>query len=131
MAEQKVSGVLESTIEKIRNLVDVSTIIGEPIEAAGSTIIPVSKVTYGFGSGGSDFPAKTGQELFGGGAGAGISIIPVCFLVIRQDEITIRHIATENGTVERLIGQIPEIVDKLTGVVEKFTKKDDPYADLD
>jgi len=130
MAEQKVSGVLESTIEKIRNLVDVSTIIGEPIMAEGNTIIPVSKVTYGFGSGGSDFPAKTGQELFGGGAGAGISIIPVCFLVIREGEVTIRHIAAADGTVERLVGQIPEIVDKLTGVVEKF-KKGDNFTDLD
>ncbi|MDR1409568.1 MAG: sporulation protein YtfJ [Oscillospiraceae bacterium] len=131
MAEQKVSGVLESAISKIRNLVDVSTIIGEPIFAEGSTIIPVSKVTYGFGSGGSDFPAKTGQELFGGGAGAGISITPVCFLVIRDGEITVRHIAVQEGGVERLIGQIPEIVDKLTSVVEKFTKKDGNFTELD
>ncbi|MDR3344570.1 MAG: sporulation protein YtfJ [Oscillospiraceae bacterium] len=131
MAEQKVSGVLESTISKIRNLVDVSTIIGEPIIAEDNTIIPVSKVTYGFGSGGSDFPAKTGQELFGGGAGAGISITPVCFLVIRAGEITVRHIATQEGGVERLVGQIPEIVDKLTSVVEKFTKKDETFTELD
>ena len=131
MAEQKVSGVLESTIEKIKGLVDVSTIIGEPISIDGATIIPVSKVTYGFGSGGSDFPAKAGQELFGGGAGAGISIIPVCFLVVREGEITIRHIASENNGVERLVGQIPEIVDKLTSVVEKFKKSGDEFEEFE
>ncbi|MDR0883017.1 MAG: sporulation protein YtfJ [Oscillospiraceae bacterium] len=131
MAEQKVSGVLESTISKIRNLVDVSTIIGEPMVAEGNTIIPVSKVTYGFGSGGSDFPAKTGQELFGGGAGAGISITPVCFLVIRAGEITIRNISTQDGSVERLIGAVPEIVDKLTSVIKQFTNKDEAFTDVD
>ncbi|MDR1805251.1 MAG: sporulation protein YtfJ [Clostridium sp.] len=131
MAEQKVAGVLDTAIGKIRSLVDVSTIIGEPVFAEGNTIIPVSKVSYGFGSGGSDFPSKQGQELFGGGAGAGISIIPVCFLVIREGEVTIRHIATEEGSVERLVGQIPEIIDKLTSVVEKFTKKDEGFTELD
>ena len=66
------AGILESTIEKVKDLVNVSTIIGEPIKVDnGVTIIPVSKVTYGFASGGSDFPSKSNQDIFGGGGGAG------------------------------------------------------------
>ena len=77
MKEQSAAGILETTIEKVKNLVNVSTIIGEPMNIDGGiTIIPVSKVTYGFASGGSDFPSKTNKEIFGGGGGAGVTIIP-------------------------------------------------------
>ena len=73
MKEQSAAGILETTIEKVKNLVNVSTIIGEPMNIDGGiTIIPVSKVTYGFASGGSDFPSKTNKEIFGGGGGAGV-----------------------------------------------------------
>ena len=69
--EKSANGILRTTIEKVRDLVDVSTIIGEPINLPdGLTIIPVSKVTYGFASGGSDFPSKNNVELFGGAGGA-------------------------------------------------------------
>ena len=76
------------TMEKIRDMVDVQTIIGDPIVAApGITIIPISKVSYGFASGGSDLPAKNNpKDLFGGGAGAGVSIQPVGFLVVQDGQ---------------------------------------------
>ena len=123
MKEQSVSGVLGTTIEKIKNLVDVSTIIGEPIPAGdGITIIPVSKVTYGFGSGGSDLPGN--KDLFAGGAGAGITIVPICFLVINKGEVSIKHISMEEGSVERVIGMVPDVIDTITGVVSKVFKKD-------
>ena len=90
MKEQSAAGILETTIEKVKNLVNVSTIIGEPMNIDGGiTIIPVSKVTYGFASGGSDFPSKTNKEIFGGGGGAGVTITPVAFLVISDGEVTI------------------------------------------
>jgi len=123
MKEQSVSGVLGTTIEKIKNLVDVSTIIGEPIPAGdGITIIPVSKVTYGFGSGGSDLPSGS-KDLFVGGAGAGITIVPICFLVINNGEVSIKHISMEEGSVERVIGMVPDVIDTITGVVSKVFKK--------
>ena len=77
------------TMEKIRDMVDVQTIIGDPIVAApGITIIPISKVSYGFASGGSDLPAKNNpKDLFGGGAGAGVSIQPVGFLVVQDGDV--------------------------------------------
>ena len=85
MKEQSASGILGTSIEKIKDLVDVSTIIGDPIKISETLqIIPVSKVTYGFASGGTDFPSKSNQELFGGGGGAGITISPVAFLVVNK-----------------------------------------------
>ena len=93
MKEQSASGILGTTIEKIRDLVDVSTIIGDPMYLEGGmTIIPVSKVTYGFASGGSDFPSKTNAQLFGGGGGAGVTITPVAFLIVSDGEVTLKHI---------------------------------------
>jgi len=120
------AGILSSTIEKVRDLVDVSTIIGDPIEAGGITIIPVSKVTYGFASGGSDFPSKTNAEIFGGGGGAGITITPIAFLVIKNGDVSIKYVnASEGSQAERIIGMVPDVIDKLSGAVEKFTKKGD------
>lgn len=126
--ENAAAGILGTTIEKVRDLVDVSTIIGDPVEAGGVTIIPVSKVTYGFASGGSDFPSKSNAELFGGGGGAGITISPIAFLVIHNGEVTIKHIAGEGGQAERIIGMVPDVIDKLSSAVEKFTKKGDKDA---
>ena len=130
MKEQSASGLLGTAIEKIRNLVDVSTIIGEPIDAgAGISIIPVSKVTYGFASGGSDFPSKNNSELFGGGGGAGITINPVAFLVINNGEVSIKHIASGENSAERIIGMVPDVVDKVTGVINKLVKDKAAPAD--
>lgn len=130
MKEQSTASLLSATIEKIRNLVDVSTIIGEPIQTGEVTIIPVSKVTYGFCGGGSDLPSKNNAELFGGAAGAGITISPICFLVIKGGEVSIKHISTQEGSVERVIGMVPDMVDKVTGVVNSFLHKQDDDADF-
>jgi len=131
MKDQSASGILGTAIEKIRDLVDVSTIIGNPIEAGGVTIIPVSKVTYGFASGGSDFPSKTNQELFGGGGGAGITINPVAFIVINNGDVTIKHITVEENSAERIIGMVPDIVDKVSEVVKKYVKKEENTPEND
>jgi sporulation protein YtfJ len=131
MKDQSASGILGTAIEKIRDLVDVSTIIGNPIEADGVTIIPVSKVTYGFASGGSDFPSKTNQELFGGGGGAGITINPVAFIVINNGDVTIKHITVEENSAERIIGMVPDIVDKVSEVVKKYVKKEENTPEND
>jgi sporulation protein YtfJ len=124
MKEQSASGLLGTAIEKIRDLVDVSTIIGDPISVGdGISIIPVSKVTYGFASGGSDFPSKNNTELFGGGGGAGITINPVAFLIINNGEVTIKHITSSDNSAERIIGMVPEVIDKVTSVINKFVKE--------
>ena len=124
MAEKSAGAILASTIEKIRDLVDTSTIIGEAIYAeGGTTIIPVSKVTYGFASGGADFPSKSTKELFGGGGGAGVTITPVAFLVINNGDVTLKHITAYDNAAERVVNLVPEMFDKVTGLINK-TKKD-------
>lgn len=118
--EKSANGILRTTIEKVRDLVDVSTIIGEPINLPdGITIIPVSKVTYGFASGGSDFPSKNNVELFGGAGGAGITINPVAFLVVKDGDVTIKHITANDNAVERAVTMVPEMFDKVTSFVSK------------
>ena len=115
------AGILESTIEKVKDLVNVSTIIGEPIKVDnGVTIIPVSKVTYGFASGGSDFPSKSNQDIFGGGGGAGVTITPVAFLVIdAYGNVDIKHITAFDNAAERVVNLVPEMFDKVSGAINK------------
>ncbi|MBQ4604302.1 MAG: sporulation protein YtfJ [Clostridia bacterium] len=125
MKEQSASGILGTSIEKIKDLVDVSTIIGDPIKISDTLqIIPVSKVTYGFASGGTDFPSKSNQELFGGGGGAGITISPVAFLVVNNGNVSVKYINAAEGSVERVIGMVPDIVDKATDVISQLKNKD-------
>ena len=115
------AGILETTIEKVKDLVNVSTIIGEPMKVDGGvTIIPVSKVTYGFASGGSDFPSKSNKDIFGGGGGAGVTILPVAFLVIdAYGNVDIKHITAFDNAAERIVGLVPEMFDKVSNAVNK------------
>jgi len=123
MKEKSAAGILGVSIDKLREAVDVRTIIGEPIELGNVKIIPVSKVSYGFASGGSDFPSKQSQELFGGGGGAGVTITPVCFLVVQDGQVSIKHISTSESSVERVIGMVPDLVDKVSVTVDKLVTK--------
>ena len=122
------AGILESTIEKVKDLVNVSTIIGEPMEVpTGVTIIPVSKVTFGFASGGSDFPSKSNQDIFGGGGGAGVTITPVAFLVIdKMGNVDIKHITAFDNAAERMVSLVPEMFDKVNMAINK-TKMDKSF----
>lgn len=125
MSNQSASGILATTIEKVRQLVDVSTIVGEPIKLSEEiTVIPVSKVTYGFASGGSDFPSKSNQELFGGGGGAGITINPVAFLILKNGEVTLKHITANDNAAERVVNMIPDVIDKISEVAGKVKSGD-------
>ena len=123
MKEQSAAGILQTTIEKVRDLVNVSTIIGDPMNIDGGiTIIPVSKVTYGFASGGSDFPSKANKDIFGGGGGAGVTITPVAFLIVADGEVTIKNITAYDNAAERVVNLVPEMFDKVTSVVNKAKK---------
>lgn len=123
------SGILATAIDKIKDMVDCQTIIGDPIDAGdGIRIIPISKVTYGFASGGSDFPTKTNKELFGGGGGAGVTISPVAFLVIKDGDVSVKYISEgAENSAERIISMVPDVVNKVSDVVSKF--KSDKTAD--
>ena len=101
---------------------DSNTIIGEPITMAdGTLILPVSKVTFGFASGGSDIAAKQPKEMFGGGSGAGVSITPIAFLIVKDGNVRMLQLADKNNSVDRVIGMMPEMVDKVQGIVSDLT----------
>ena len=112
------SEMLGDTMSKIREMVDVNTVVGAPITTPdGVTIIPVTKVSIGYGGGGSDFATKNypaGRDnAFGGGAGAGVTITPVAFLVIRGENVRMLPIAEPASTsVDRLIELLPDLLDK-------------------
>lgn len=122
MKEQSASGILATAIEKIKDMVDCQTIVGDAIDAGdGIKVIPISKVTYGFASGGSDFPTKTSKDLFGGGGGAGVTIAPVAFLVINNGDVTVKYISEGiENSAERIIGMVPDVVNKVSDVVTKL-----------
>ena len=124
MSEHPIQGMMDTTMEKIRKMVDVNTIVGEPIHAEGVTLIPISKVSMGFASGGSDFTTKNqkpeADNSFGGGSGAGINIIPVAFLIVKGDSVKLLPVAQPAGsTVDRVVEMVPEVIDKVTGFIEK------------
>lgn len=116
----KVEGLMGVSVEKIRELVDANTVIGTPITLEdGVTLIPVSKVSYGFASGGTDLPNKSASELFGGGAGAGIQITPVAFLTVKNGEINLLPVVSRPDSMDRLVSMVPDLVDKLSNKVSK------------
>ncbi len=133
MKEQSAAGILGTTIDKIKDMVDSRTIIGDPIDAGqGIKVIPVSKVTYGFASGGSDFPSKSAKELFGGGGGAGVTLTPVAFLVINNGSVSVKYISEgPDSSMERVISSLPELVDKLSEVVDKIKNKKNGEEEFD
>ena len=132
MNEHPIEGLMDVTLEKIKSMVDSNTIIGNPINTAdGTTILPVSKVSFGFTSGGSDFVSKNApKDLFGGGSGAGVSITPVAFLVLRDGNVRLIQIADKNSSIDRIINMVPDVMDRVQGFTAKGkAAKAEPAAD--
>lgn len=129
MSECSINNMVDTTMEKIRELVDVNTIIGETIKLDnGCTIIPVSKVSYGFASGGSEFSGKKDNKdnLFGGGSGAGVTISPIAFLSVSKDgNVKILHAEPALSATSKVIDMVPEVVDKIGVMFKKQDKSND------
>lgn len=126
MAEHPIEGLINTAMAKIREMIDVDTIIGDPITTPdGTTIIPVSKVSFGFASGGSDIPsAKSTKDLFGGGSGAGITISPIAFIVISNGDVKLLQMSMNAKSSNAIINMVPEVVDKITSMINKKDNKD-------
>ena len=119
--EHPIGSLMDTTMEKIKEMIDVNTIIGEPITSPdGTLIIPVSKVSYGFAAGGSDLPTKKeNKDCFGGGSGAGVTIKPVAFLTVYQGDVRLVSVDREEGTADKLVNMIPDVLKKVKGVFKK------------
>ena len=122
--KNSVSELMETTMTKIREMVDSNSVIGEPITTPdGVTLIPISKVSFGFGSGGGDYGKTSAKEGFGGGSAAGVKIDPVAFLVIKDGTTRVLPVAVPpTSTMERIVEKVPDILDKME---KRFDKKED------
>lgn len=136
MAEHPIQGLMKTAMENIRNMVDVNTIVGDPVETPdGSVIMPISKVGFGFAAGGSEFTTEPGARHngsqgtsvteqaevsmpFGGGSGGGISITPIAFLVVGAQGVKIVPLDNQTHLFERLIDSAPQVVDKIQSMVK-------------
>ena len=121
MERHPIGDLTETTLSKIKEMVDVNTIVGDPITTPdGITLIPVSKVTFGFTSGGADFPIKESAG-FGGGGGAGVKIEPIGFLTIVNGTVKMLNIEPPaSSTLDRVVDMAPEIIDKVQVMIDKF-----------
>ena len=127
MEKRPISDLMETTIQKVRDMVDANTIVGEPITTAdGMTLIPVSKLSFGFAGGGSEFAKKQDPgNGFGGGLGAHVKIEPVAFIIVRGDNARLLHVsAPPESTVDRIIETVPVMFDKVTGFINKDKDKE-------
>lgn len=130
MSEHPIQGMMGTSMEKIREMVDVNTIIGDPITTDdGTVIIPVSKVGFGFAAGGSDFPSKQPKDLFGGGSGAGVSIQPLAFLVVSNGEVKILQMDNSENTADRMVNIVPEVINSIADLFKKPKKGDSKDKD--
>ncbi|MCQ2514418.1 MAG: GerW family sporulation protein [Ruminococcus sp.] len=134
--DHPIGNLMNTTMNKIKEMVDVNTIIGEPIISPdGTLIIPVSKVTYGFASGGSDLPTKKeNKDCFAGGSGAGVTIQPVAFLTVYKGDVQLIPVEKFEGTSDRLVGMIPDVIDKVKDIFKKDNKdsksKSDDFSEI-
>jgi len=118
--ENNSAEMLKNSFEKMKEMIDVSTVIGDPVYTeSGLTILPISKVTYGFATGGSDMPSSKSQETFGGAGGGGVTIEPVGFLLIQDGQITVKHLTNTENTAEKVAGLGADVFDKMSGLIKK------------
>ena len=125
---QNLPNMLENTIAKLRQMVDSNSVVGEPITTAdGVTIIPISKISIGFGGGGSDFVSKNVNHQdnpFGGGVGAGVKVTPVAFLIVKDGNVRMLPVAAPaNTTADRLVEMVPDTLDKIANFIDARTEK--------
>lgn len=120
MESSNISSFMEITLAKIKEMVSVNTMVGDPITTPdGITLIPVSRVSFGFGSGGSDYPVKDKTGV-GGGGGAGVRIDPVGFLVIKEGSVRMVNISQPaSTTMDRIVEMLPDVIEKVEDFIDK------------
>lgn len=125
----KIEGLVKTAMEKVHELAECETVVGKPIVTAdGTTIIPVSKISVGFASGGSDLPTKSTKETFGGGSGGGVTITPIAFVAIYKGEAKLLQLTANAPKENAIIDMVPQVIDKITEFIDK--KKAEENTDI-
>ncbi len=127
-----ISNLMDVTLQRIHEMADGNSVIGQPIHAADGTIVlPVSKVSYGFATGGSDVGPKATRDMFGGGSGAGVSVVPVAFLVIHPSgEVRLLQISASTNTLDKALEMMPDALNRLGAILSGVGKKEvEPSAE--
>ncbi len=126
MATSHIGDLTDSSMKNLQSLIDSNTVIGAPINTPdGTVILPVSKVSFAFASGGGDLPSSQ-KEMFGGGSGGGVTITPLAFLVVKDGDVKLLQVQSYSSTADRVVGMVPEVMDKVSGLVSGLSKKDPP-----
>ncbi len=122
--DEKVESVLSGSLDGLKKLVDVDTVIGKPIQVNDEvTLIPISKISCGFVSGGSGFGANPQNQHFGGGAGGSVKVTPVCFLVVRKDSVRMLPVTDKESGLDKVADLVPEIAEKISGFIQSRKKQ--------
>ncbi|RFU66204.1 GerW family sporulation protein [Bacillus sp. V59.32b] len=124
MSDHPIQGLMSAAMENLKEMVDVNTIIGDPVETPdGSVILTVSKVGFGFAAGGSEFTLANGgaqsKQPFGGGSGGGVSITPIAFLIVGSQGVKMLHLDQGTHLLEKMLDTAPSLVDKIQGMLSK------------
>ncbi len=131
MAEKNnISEIMETAIEEIRSMVDADTIIGNPIAAGEVTVIPVSKITFGIASGGVDLKNKNNASNFGGGGGAGVSVVPICFIAVCDNNVRILNINNAEGFADKAVSLVPELFDKIKSLFKSKKEQNETTVEI-
>lgn len=131
MAVNNMENLNNNVLGNLKDLIRTETVIGDPMEIQGVTIIPVSKVTFGFGAGGTDLGKEVSANKFGGGSGAGVTVNPVAFLVVKDGHVQLLQLADKNNTADRVVNMVPDVVDKISSLVQGSKEKKEPAAPAD
>lgn len=125
MNDHPINAMIETAMQKLRDMAQSDTVIGDPVEMPnGVTAIPVCKVTVGFASGGADLPNKGNIQLFGGGAGGGVTVTPIAFLVTSREGVKLLQLDTIGTTADNIVHAVPEVIDKIGNLIRGDKKKE-------
>ena len=121
---QNLPNMLQDTISKIREMMSVNDVVGEPIVVGDVTIIPISKVSVGFGGGGADNAKAANKDAFGGGMGGGVKVQPICFMVVKDGNVRMMPVPVPaNTTADRILEMVPDTLDKISAFIDSKTNK--------
>lgn len=136
MSEHPIENLMTTAMSSLRDMIDVNTIVGDTVEMSdGTVIIPVSKVSFGFASGGSDFVSKYSKLAdtktpFGGGSGAGVNISPIAFLIVNGNSVKLLTIEA-NRPLDKLMDLAPDVINKIIDIINKMTKDPKPIIQVE